>query len=99
MEMVATGSAQELLAVPVTAASFAFLVRGVQILVNWDDFVACCLRPLAPNIPFVHFDCQLLDVFDSQVCEGFSVFGFSQLGEASYANQEGGLADSFLVGF
>lgn len=55
--MVAARGAQELLPVPVTATSFVFLVRGVQILVNWDDVVASCLHALAPDIPLVDLDC------------------------------------------
>ena len=70
--MAARGRHELLLAVPVTVCAFllslALFLASFQIVIDRNDVVSSDLFPLMSNIALMHFDGELLDIFNGKVC-------------------------------
>ena len=68
-------------------------------MIDWNYVISSNLLSFLSSISLVNFHCKLLDIFNIEIGNRLLSFTLSELCQTSYSNQEGCLADSFLMLF
>ena len=70
-------------------------------LINCDliAYGAIFILLMVPDVPFVHFDRKLFDIFYAKIRNGVPAFTLGQFGQSRDANQECRLAYAFFMSF